>query len=85
MRMIQRGRGAHFALEPFERCSIGGDRAGKKLDGHRAIQTHVPGLINFPHSALLQEREFPFRLVGNPLQSAGDGFFDKALVVVRVN
>src|ERR1700680_609788 len=57
-RMIQSRGGASFALEATQCRWVRGERARKKLNGHRAVQTRVAGLIHLSHPARPQEFQY---------------------------
>ena len=63
IRMIERGRGARFALEPFEGFAIRGERGRQEFDGDLPAQARVFGAIDHAHAALAQVRNNA--IVGN--------------------
>jgi hypothetical protein len=49
--MIERGSGAGLALETFESDGIAGKIEGQKFQRDKAIEPHVPGLVDDAHAA----------------------------------
>ena len=52
--MVERGRGAGFAAETLDRLRVLGNLVGQKLQGDKAAQGDVLGLIDDPHAAAAQ-------------------------------
>ena len=50
VRMIQRGGGLRFLLEPAETIGIAGHVARKDLDGNRAIEPRVARAVHLAHA-----------------------------------
>ncbi len=53
--MVQRGDRAGLTLEPLLEIGIRRDMLGQHLDGDRAVQAGVGGLIDLPHAPLADE------------------------------
>ena len=51
VRVVQAGDGARFTLEPKTRLRVVRDRRRDDLDGHRAIELDIDGLVNLAHAA----------------------------------
>ena len=51
VRVVQAGDGLRLALEPLLEIRVRGDMLGEDLDGDRAVQASVAGLIDFTHAA----------------------------------
>ncbi len=59
--MIQRCDGSRFALEPLAGPRVAGVQRGKNLDGDRAVEPRVAGLVDVAHPA---GAEAGYQLVG---------------------
>ena len=70
--MIQRGRRARFALEALERAGLQRHVFRQELEGDRAIEPRVLGLVDDAHAAAAEE--FGDLVVGNPLADHGWGW-----------
>ena len=70
--VIQRGRRARFALEPLERAGLQGHVFRQELEGDRAIEPAVLGLVDDAHAAAAEE--FGDLVVRNPLADHGWGW-----------
>ena len=51
VRMIEQRQGAGLAGEPFGKRRVVGDGGSEDLQGHRAAQLLLPGLVDDPHAA----------------------------------
>ncbi len=51
VRVVQAGDGLRLALEALLQIGVGRDVLGQHLDGDRAIQAGVAGLVHFTHAA----------------------------------
>ena len=59
MRMVQRRRGARFALEPVEGRPVTGDFGGQELEGDLATEPGVFGPVDDTHPAAPEAIENP--------------------------
>ena len=50
VRMVQRARGACFALEALQAVAVVGERRGQQLDRHLAAEAGVAGAIHLAHA-----------------------------------
>ena len=55
VRMVERGDGPRFALEPLAPIRVGRVRLRQHLDRHHAIEARVAGPVHLPHPALADE------------------------------
>ena len=51
VRMLERGDGPRFALEPLTEIGVGGERRGQDFDGDEAIEPDVARLVDLAHAA----------------------------------
>ena len=65
VRMLKRGDGARFALEPLTEIGVGGERSGQDLDGDEAIEPDVAGLVDLAHAAGSQRAQDFIRTEAN--------------------
>ena len=70
--MIQRGGRPRLALEALERTGLHGHVVGQELEGDRAIEARVFGLVDHAHAAAAEE--FGDLVVGDPLADHGWGW-----------
>jgi len=54
VRMIQGRSRLSFSLEPLQRLAVPGQRFWEELQGNRALEPGVLGLVDHPHTALAQ-------------------------------
>ncbi len=65
MRVVQAGDGLRLALEPLLQIGVRSYMLGENLDGDRAIQAGVAGLVDLAHAPSPNGRE---DLVGSKLR-----------------
>ena len=51
VRVVQAGDGLRLALEPLLEIGVRGDMLGEHLDGDGAVESRVPRLVDFSHTA----------------------------------
>ena len=52
--MVQRGGGARFTLETFQRLGIGGELFGQEFQSNMATEAEVLGFVHHAHAAATQ-------------------------------
>ena len=57
VRVRQRGYDLGLVLEAGERLHVAGERVGKDLDGHVAVERRVPGAPDLAHPARAERRD----------------------------
>ncbi len=69
VRMVERGDGPRFALEPLTPIGIGRKGFGQHLERHHAIEARVAGLVDLAHPACAEARN---DLVGSEPHAVGE-------------